>query len=29
MLNIKTKFLAVLVFGGVLAGMVLYGCNSD
>ncbi|MGD0390877.1 MAG: hypothetical protein ABSC42_18185 [Tepidisphaeraceae bacterium] len=25
----KTKFLAVLAFGGVLAGMVLYGCNSD
>ncbi|MGD0767147.1 MAG: hypothetical protein ABSB42_02885 [Tepidisphaeraceae bacterium] len=31
MLNIKTKtkkFLVVLVFGGILAGMVLYGCTS-
>jgi cytochrome c5 len=31
MLNIKTnpKFLVVLAFGGLLAGMVLYGCKSD
>jgi hypothetical protein len=31
MLNIKTnlKFAMVLAFGGVLIGMVLYGCKSD
>jgi hypothetical protein len=31
MRKIKTnpKFVVVLAFGGVLAGMVLYGCKSD
>ena len=31
MRNIKTnpKFLVVLAFGGLLGGMVLYGCKSD
>jgi hypothetical protein len=31
MRNVKTnpKFLVVLAFGGLLAGIVLYGCNSN
>ena len=29
MLNIKTKFVVVLIFGGVLAGMAVFRCNSD
>ncbi|MGD0462200.1 MAG: cytochrome c [Tepidisphaeraceae bacterium] len=29
MRKIKTKFVVVLAFGGLLAGMVLYGCKSD